>query len=466
MRTVLVLLAMLVSQPAIAAAVRVKSEHKTVQLAGDAATFNLVAAEEELRGSTLGPRDVKVVLRRLGAPGAKPLPVTVLRDGREVARILVGGKPSEAVEGQQGLAAAPVERTIKVPGGPHTILVQAGKGPGGLLVAFEEPRIAVAPLVAQAPAAKASPEPARAGGRISVAPLVAEPAGGQASAAPASGKAAAVASAPTTASAPATEAAPAASQASAAPASGEAATVASASAPAAETAPAAASSEASEPSHATAPKQLAESDLAEIEPLPATVPVVTAEPAAARSERRHAFWVGLRAGGTSNLQLGGTGPAAGLSVRYALTGSPETRSLLIGLSGDFMRYSMTYQVASGAFVPAYTHALTVTNVPAQLELTYALGALRGGGLALTPLFGVSVGASFASIRSESAFETQSETRALLTGGAHAGVETPLGPGRLGLELRLIHAQTPDDEGLARNLYVGGLLAQASWRLAL
>ncbi|MGI5864665.1 MAG: hypothetical protein ACOX6T_21815 [Myxococcales bacterium] len=468
MRALVAIVAVLVCAPASAAQVRVKSEHPTARVAGTEAPSYKVGAEQVLRGAIIGPSSVRVLLRRLAPAGAGPIAVTLRRDGREVGRLLVGGKPIDRVTGEAVLASAPVEKQIDVPGGPHTLFLEVGQGEGEVLVAFEEPPPFVpAPLVKRTPkrhAPQAKKDPKKDPEKQAAA-TAGQPAGGVEKAGPspespeaasAKDKSSASAGAPT---------APAEDQRSAS-AAGQTSPEA---APAEDQKSASAHGHTS-PEAAAAPKTIvATADRAPGGAEPATG---VREPAGrpprvgtellprARVPRR--LFVGLRAGGVSQPQIAAFGPAAGLTARWAIfapTAKPATGPF-VGLSADFLRYQASWSIPRSALLPAHAHELSVTAVPLLAEATwsFALGPA-------VPFVGGSLGLTVASVGSHSKVANATDSGALFSAGVHAGVEIPFGTDRLGLELRWLHANTGDN-AVARDLQVGGFLAQASWRFGI
>ncbi len=415
------LVLLLLAAPASAAQVRVKSKHPPARVAGAEAVSYKVGAEQVLRGATIGPSSVRVLLRRLAPASAGPIAVKLMRDGREVSRLLVGGEPVERIEGEAVLASAPVEKQFDVPAGPHTLFVEVGPGEGEVLVAFEEPRPSVpASLVKRTPKRRAPP-PKTDPARQAVAAAGAE----EAAAGPES------------------------------PENQQSASAAGPKEPEADAAEprAVASATDSMPGGLEQPARVGE---------PASrVPHLEAQ-AMPRARVPRRLFVGLRAGGVSQPQIAAFGLAAGLSARWALL-APSTKPAtgpFVGLSADFLRYRASWSIPRSAQLPAHSHELSVTALPvlAEASWSFALGPV-------VPFVGGSLGLTFASVGSNSSVASASDSGALFSAGLHAGLELPFGADRLGLELRWLHANTGENQ-VASDLQVGGLLAQASWRFGI
>jgi hypothetical protein len=426
--TAVVALVALCSAPALAADVRVKSKHDKVTLAGGSLECQKVGAEETLRAGAIGPGAVRVTLRRLGDAKAPPIAVKLMRDGREVGKLNVGGKPSNALGGAVDLAGPPLDKVVEIPAGPHTLFVEVGSGAGGVLVSFDEAH-AAAPLV------KAEPKPDAAA--VAVAPKA-------------------------TPAAPKKDVKKADSKEPKPVARGTKLEEEDEPAPAPRPA---AKLEDSDVQPTPEVKTTRASKLEDGEEGPSAQPAVAAA-APAPSDGRVRFFLGPRLGVAGQTQLAAAGPALGVTFRWAVAGPSSasgTRGLLVGLSADYVRYAMNLKVGASAALPAFSEAVTATSVPILLDATYCFGNPEQA--RLSPYLGLAIGAAVGSIQSVGPTLTESSGFAQFAFGAHAGLELPLGANRLGLEVRWLWART-GGSGTVQNLDVGGLLAQLSWRFGL
>jgi hypothetical protein len=372
MRLPILLALLLVPATAAATDVRVKTQHERARLEGGAGQCFKLAAGELLRGAAIGPGKVEVSLRRLAAPGSPPVAVTIIRDGREQARILMTGKGRDPVVGLAERAAPPVVRSIDIPRGPHTVFVRVGPGTGHVLLAFNEPASAPVPIAERAPE-PASPQPA------SPAPEPPPAADPPRPLAAASGSTAALAAAP-----------------------------------------------------------------------PGTAPA--------------SLLAGVRAGAAGHLQLGAPGGAVGLSIRWlglSRRSPAGERGLVLGASVDLLRYQLAFQAPERSGLPALREELTVDSVPILAEAVWSFGGIAG--LPVSPQLGLAAGAVLARLESRNDWSSALRTELLPAAGPIAGLELARGRQRLGLDVRWLVART-GGEGVARRVQVGGLLAQASWRV--
>jgi hypothetical protein len=468
--------------------VRVKSKHEKPVAESSGAECYKVGAGESLRGAAIGPGTVHISLRRLAASGAKPLEVKVTRDGREVAQLSLGDRGVQAFRGERELASAPVERALQIPSGPHTVFVEVGPGEGHALVAFDEspstapvpagrepagvaasvPPRALAALGDSSPAPGSSPgSRARPASAKSIAPAPADKAAPEARAAPAPSKLRA-ASARDPQRGPVREVLRAAAdsrEAAEKPAGREKPILAKAEAPAgpragsaaAVAAPAMAEVEAHLPPRAQAPdveQPAAESS----EAAPAVGP--------APARRAPGVFVGLRAGGAGQTQVGALGFAMGVSARFAplrsLAQDPAA-GLLVGLSADYLRYRLALDLGSAHDGMAMRQGLALASIPVLAEAIWSFGAKTRW--RFVPSAGLAAGVSLSLASGQGSLGTIEQTETRLALGAIAGLEMPVGPNRLGAEVRYVYATT-GSSGVAQNFQVGGVLFQASWRFGL
>lgn len=459
MRLTAFLAALALASPAVAAEVRVKSKHDRGRLEEATTDGYKVGAEETLRGGVIGPGKVRVTLRRLGLGKAAPLPVKVTRDGRDVAKLSVGGKLRDAVVGESDLAGPPVDKLIEIPAGPHTLFVEVGAGKGGLLVTFDEER--AAPAIASRP-----PKPEVADPKA--APTKTEPAAPEVAAAkptvPVPAKPESAAPQVAAAKPPAKPAEVATTQSPGKPASDPSPAPATAK-PADADAPAIAASTAEKP----AEKVVARPDSSIADPSAAPAPQKPAQaPGVAVAARRPAptrVWIGPRVGVGGQTQLAALGPALGLSFRWAVAGTASAagaRGLLVGLSADALHYQIAFKVPARAGLASLTDELAVTSVPVLLEGTWSFGDPKHP--RLTPYLGLAVGVSAGNLQSESPAGAESRTFVGFAAGAHLGLELPIGKDRLGLEARWLWSKI--SAGSVSDLEVGGALLQASWRFGI
>ncbi len=467
MRPIAALL-LLAASPALAADVRVKSKHETAAVDGSPATFYQLGPEETLRGAAIGPGSVVVVLRRVGA---KPLPVKLVRDGREVAKLTAAGKGKDKLSGKGELAAPAQEKTIDLPPGPHTLFIEAGKGEGYVLVGFHEPPAAPPasarkepkdkePKLAKAEAADAKAEP-----KVAIAPLVvkkeasaeAEPAiaplsrkgkGGPAG----QKKEAAKADEPAAADKP-SQAEPAVAE-KAAPEK-----VAAADQPAFR--PAGRLSDDEEIPPPTTPAISASSPTSASGPTSAASSM-SAPTSAAPSREAARLRAGARLGAASQLQMGASGPAIGASARYGLGGSLS--NLSVGASLDYFHYGFSFQAGRTASLPALSRGASLNALPLLAEASWAFRPLTS--LELSPFAALSAGGVLCLLSESGSLAPASSATGFSPALSLAvGAELPLGRDRLGLELRYLMARS-SALGSLRSLEVGGLLAQASWRFGM
>jgi hypothetical protein len=441
-------LALVLPVPASAVEVRVKSKHDKAKLEGVAGPeCHKVGAEETLRAGVIGPAAVRVSLRRAGDAKAAPIAVRLMRDGREIAKVQVGGKPKDAIVGDSDLAGPVVEKTVDIPAGPHTLFVEVGAGKAAVLIAFED---------AKAPSAAIAKAPAKAE------PLVAlvEPAKAPAKAEPALAK----------------------------PELKKAAAKADKAAASTKTEPAKVEPTKAEPVVAKAePEPAKATKLEDTDSTPPQKPVVSIEPERAAERRsgtrledsdepaqhiayvrdnRVRFLLGPRVGIADQTQVAAAGPVVGLSFRWAALGTSTpagTSGLLVGLSADFLRYSIGFKVPQSVSLPAFTDTATVFSVPIVAEGTWCFGNAEKA--RLSPYLGVDIGVAAGSVTSDGLNGSESHGFARLAVGAHAGLEYPIGHDRLGVEARWLWAKV-SSSGPVRDLEVGGLLVQASWRFGL
>lgn len=457
--------------------VRVKSKHdKVVAEAGGVSCLKL-GPEEVLRGAAIGPGSVRVSLRRLAAPGAKPVSVKVTRDGRDVALLSLAGKGVQAFEGELALAAAPVERALDIPSGPHTLFVEVGPGVGHVLVAFNEPASSAAAAAARKPAGAPASAPAGAAEASAAAqakaPSPSAPKDPEAKKRlPADVRVASTAAKPTSPRPRPGEPPPAGPKAVSPPAVAreEAQGVAPAEAGRPEAQGAAAAPLAAagpEPTSASLDPSAGGRVPAVVEPVEgagtASASPGASEPIPSRPRR---FLLGVRAGGTGQIQLGALGPAAGVSARCQVLGassSEATAGLLLGLSADYLRYRFALDLGSDRGQAARMQDLVLANIPILAEALWSFGRLTRW--RIVPSLGATAGVSLSTASGQGSVGAIHQTEARPAVGAVAGLELPLASGRLGAELRYLHSTT-GSTGAARNFQVGGALFQATWRFGL
>jgi hypothetical protein len=490
----------LLAAPAQHVDVRVMSKHERLAAEFSGAECYKVGAGESIRGAAIGPGEVHLSLRRLAASGAKPLDVKVTRDGREVVQLSLGDKGVQAFRGERELASAPVERAIEIPSGPHTVFVEVGPGEGHALVAFDElpsatpvpagrkPAVAAAGVSPRAPAALGSPSTAPGpspGPRAR--PASAEP----------------LAPAPAGKATPEARASPAPSKVPAAstrdPQRGpkremdraEADSREAAEKPAARERPTLGEVEALAEPRAGGAAAVAETAIAEVEAhlppraqapdmerpsaeSPATVPAVasaamakvprTAEPAPTR--RALGAFLGLRAGGAGQTQVGALGLAMGVSARFTPLRSlalDPAAGLLVGLSADYLRYRLALDLGSARDGTARRQGLALASIPVLAEAIWSFGAATRW--RVVPSAGLVAGVSLSLASGHGSLGTLEQTEARPALGAVAGLEMPVGPNRLGAEVRYLYAAT-GSSGAVQNFQVGGVLFQASWRFGI
>ncbi|MBI5547285.1 MAG: hypothetical protein HY901_25670 [Deltaproteobacteria bacterium] len=437
MRAIALLAVFLAANPALAAEVRVKSKHDKAIVSGVSGECLKVGGEETLRAGVIGPASVRVSLRRLGDAKLPPIQVKLMKDGREVARLMVGGKLKDTVEGEDTLASAPLDKAVDIPAGPHTLFVEVGPGMGAVLVSFNEQRIAKQPeAIAKAEPVKTEPRKAEQ--------KKVEPAKPETALAKAEPKK--------------TERVPAKGSKL-----GD-----DTEQPAKPTQPVKVSKLDEEDELAPLVPQTAKPSGSRLEDADETM-VAQKAPITAPSADRVRWLLGPRLGVADQTQLGAAGPAVGLSVRWAVVGASTrsgTRGLLVGLSADMLRYSFNFKVPATRPLGAFEDQVTVTSVPILLEGTWSFGNPESA--RLTPYLGIAAGIAAGSISTQptegvATAESTAFTRLAL--GAHLGLEFPMGGNRLGLEARWLWSQV-GDSGPVQDLEVGGLLLQASWRFGL
>ncbi|HEY3449160.1 MAG TPA: hypothetical protein VGK67_22575 [Myxococcales bacterium] len=497
MRLVVLAMVLSLASPALAAEVRVKSKHEKAQLQGMSQDAYKVGAEETLRAGVIGPSTVKVSLRRIGDGKLPQIPVKLMRDGREVGRLTVGGKLSFAVAGDTVLASAPVTKTLDIPAGPHTLFVEVGAGQGLILVSFDEQAGAALVAKANEPAktepkmAKAEPAKASPGKLEDSEPKPAEPAKAEpkviakAEPKPAKAEPKVAKAEPKVAKAEPKPAEPAKSEPKVAktgpkaePKPAEPAKTEPKVAQAEQPKASPSKLEDSEPAPKATPSKLEDS-----EPAPAAKPEIatagkleepdSGEPAAAATRpaetpsglRKLHVFLGPRLGGAAQTQVGAIGPAVGLSFRWAVVGGSTrngTRGLLLGLSADMLRYSIAMQMPASSPLGEATPTMTAISVPILVEATYSFGNTEQA--QLTPYLGISLGLAAGDIKLEGPVQ-ESQGFARFAAGAHLGLEIPIGDNRLGVEARYLWSQIGGD-GTVKDLDVGGVLIQASWRFGI
>ncbi len=447
------------ASPALAAEVRVKSKHEKARVQGMAQDAFKVGAEETLRAGVIGPSTARVTLRRIGEGKVAPIPVKLMRDGREVGRVSVGGKLLHALAGETARASAPVTRSLQIPAGPHTLFVEVGAGRGLILVSFDEPPSD--PVVAKVAKAEARPAaPAKAEPRVAKAearpaePAKAEP------------KAKAVAKPATPAEAkPKVEAAEAkpAALAKEEPKVAQPTKLEDSEPALPPARPATSKLEDAEPTPAARPESAGAGKLEEPEAEPAATAARPADvPAGPR--RLHVF-LGPRLGGAAQVQVGALGPAVGLSFRWAVVGGSTpngTKGLLLGLSADMLRYSIALRMPASSPLGEASPTVTAISVPILVDATYSFGNPERS--QLTPFVGVALGLAAGNVKLEGPVE-ESQGFVGFAVGAHLGLEIPIGDNRLGLEARYLWSQLGGD-GTVKELDVGGALFQASWRFGI
>lgn len=399
------------ASPARASEVRVKSQHEKASLEAVGVEGYKILAGGTLRSGVIGPGTVRITVRRLGETRQPPIAVTIIRDGRNLAHVNVGGRLRDALTDQTDRAGAPLDTVIDIPPGPHTLFVEVDAGSGAVLVTFGEERPSVPPVASARPDVTPVASPVQPA--VTPQPAPAKP----------------PAPAPTTAATP--------------------------------TGPGASHDERAE-SQPPAP---------DAQPVPArleTPSVAAAPPPKIAQAGRGAvrFLVGARAGVAGQTQVAATGPALGLSFRWAAWTDPGkggTRGLLVGLSADAFRYSIGFKVGETSALPELTTTVTVTTVPVLVEGTWSLGERLG--LRISPYVGIDAGVALGAIKAESLAGNVNRSLGRPAFGAHAGIEVPVGRDRVGVEVRWLWAST-GSVGPARDLQVGGLLAQALWRFGL
>lgn len=398
-----------------ASPVRVRTDHPRASIDGSPLDFHLVPTGTSLSGAVIGPKKVRVVLRRL-ADGPGELKVRLRRDGRLEGNVTVGGTPTIAVDGQPGRAGVEVDRIIAVPPGPHTLSVEVLGGDGGLLVAFGEPeppkrisrrarppaktKATHKPRVARKPAAVEQTEPV-------VTRLGEEDA-----------------DLPTRGPTKLEE-------------------------------------------EDDAPEQH-EVSVAAIAPPgePQALPELSSEsPSLPKKSSRLPLWVGARAGLASHGQFGTAGSSLGLQLRAGLftDGAEEaTRGFVAGIAADWLRYAMAMEVGASRALPKFRQELTVQAIPIVAELGYALGA---SDRRLTPVVGLLGGLSVSHVSTRSGLSNAAQSVLSPALGVFAGIEYGIGRNRFGVDVRYLSSRI-GDSSVARNFEVGGLIAQASWRYGL
>ncbi len=428
----------LVAAPALAGDVRVKSKHDKVKLEGGLEGHR-VGAEETLRGGVIGPGPVKVTLRRVGDGKGGPLPVKVMRDGREVGRFSLPARVKDSVSDSAEKAGAPVDKVVEVPPGPHTLFVEVGPGRGAVMVSFDEARGPTA-------VAKVEPEPKEP---VKVAKAD-KPANADKPDKPAKAD-----------KTPKAEPKPAGKAVVAAAPPGKL------------------EDEPAKPSQAgkltdEEPEPKAEPKIEPKAADPALAAAVDEKPTMAQPplvvskskvEPRVRLLLGPRLGAGLQSQFGALGPALGLSARYVLLGDSTpvgTRGLLVGLSADFLRYALAFDVGQGP-LSSFQQTVTTMSIPILAELTWSFGDPKQARLA--PYAGLDVGAAVGTLTSEGPTGSTSSGFGQFAFGAHLGLELPVGSNRLGVEARYVWSK-PGRVGAVDNVDVGGVLLQASWRFGL
>lgn len=480
--------------------VRVKSKHEKPVAESSGAECYKVGAGEILRGAAIGPGTVHISLRRLAASGAKPLDVKVTRDGREVVLLSLGEKGVQAFRGERELASAPLERAIQIPSGPHTVFVEVGTGEGHALVAFDEIPSATPSPAASKPAVVAAAVPLRAPAALGSSSAAPGSSPGP-RARPASDKP--LAPAPAGKAAPEVRASPVPSKVPAAstrgPQRGPEREMHRAAADSREAAEKPAGLERPDLAKAEAPAEprggsdeaVAEAAMAEVEAYlppgaqapdmeqpsaesPAAVPAVAsaavatiaraAEPALGRSAL--GVFLGLRAGGAGQIQVGALGFAVGASARFTpvhgLAQDPAA-SLLVGLSADYLRYRLALDLGSARDGTAKRQGLALVSIPVLAEAIWSFGAATRW--RIVPSAGLAAGVSLSLASGQGSLGTVVQTEARPALGAVAGLEMPVGPNRLGAEVRYLYAST-GSSGVVQSFQVGGVLFQASWRFGI
>ncbi|MGC4116621.1 MAG: hypothetical protein QM765_19030 [Myxococcales bacterium] len=487
MRLLVLAMVLTLASPALAAEVRVKSKHEKAQLQGMSQDAYKVGAEETLRAGVIGPSTVKVTLRRVGEGKLPSIPVKLMRDGREVGKLAVGGKLAFAIAGDAALAGPPVVKTLDIPAGPHTLFVEVGAGKGLVMVSFDEAQ--GTPVVAKAEEAKPEPKvavaKAPAGKLEDTEPKKGDAVKAEAKAEPKKKGEPAKAEAKVD---PKKKGEPAKAEANTGPTNtGEPAKAEEKAGPKAEetklaqaeeSKPAPSKLEDSEPEPAKpAPSKLEDSEpvptpkaeVAKAGKLEETEPEVVATDAQpsdvpAGPRRLHVF-LGPRLGGAAQVQLGAIGPAVGLSFRWAVLGGSTrngTKGLLVGLSADMLRYSVALQLPASSPLGESSPVVTAISVPILLEASYSFG--NPDQAQLTPYAGIAVGLSAGNVKLETPVE-ESQGFVGFAAGAHIGLEIPIGDNRLGVEARYLWSQL-GGEGAVKDLDVGGVMLQASWRFGI
>lgn len=428
---------------------RIKSRLPPATVQGDGATYAVAEPDSAVKVGGVGPETVIFRLRRAAAANATgALVVTLTRDGRQIARFPVGGKPRDAIAGSTELAGPLVERTVPLPPGPRALTIEVGAGAGKLLVHV---RLASDPLPTAAAAVAAAPPD------------------GPKEPEPAPGKTGTVASIPLPSLATAEE--PKKPEAAPGPRVSKLDDEATP-----DKRPAKLGEHDEEAPAAAAPAGEKTASRPEREPVGAArvdrpvprfateeVPVATARPAPPARPDPELGRVGIsaRVGLTRHLQLPAPGPAVGVAVDVALFPRGVAR-----LSVDYVSVTATFR--TGLLGPGQASGEFRTQVWSISALVSAVfwPALRLGPVRIFGGAGVGLVSAVVSTRTPDGAETAGGGALLFGAAPLLGVDAAIGPGRLAIEARVLVAAGGRMPGGAENLQPGGLIGQATYRLAL
>jgi hypothetical protein len=395
--------------------VRIKTPLPHATIEDDGSTYSVAAALSTVKLGGVGPEKAVLRFRRVAPPktgGA--IPVTVTIDGRRIAKLSLGGEPKTPVADSKDLAGPAVEQPVEMIPGPHVIEVAVGAGKGRIAIAV---RLASEPVPLAASAARESPEAAS--------PPSKEKAGG-------AGSKLEEGEAP--------EKRPARlSEANEEPESEPVATapIPNPTSPAAPPVP----------SQPTAPAS------------PAAPPAITKMVKAEPEPTSKRVGISLRLGIVDHLQLGVVGPTLGVAADYAVL-----PVLLVRLSVDYLNVGEMYQAAiGGPGSGTGTFETRLWTASGLVNLVYE-PIIRG--TPIRPIVGGGLGVAVAGVSTGTTTQSgPTSTSAAFEFALLAGLDAPLGPGRVGAEARWLLTTAGSFGDVARSLDVGGFLVEASYRYA-